>query len=171
MYSLAFQWLMDLEDFLFGVLSCLSFLLMKVAFSADSWWVSLMFSPSLSLISHKRFTDASHPSWEEEKQYALQDLWDRVGFGRPGFIQLPLWFQAAADTDVTCCCVAGIRKVPLYHTAVRLHVFLVLVSRKLGSQKLLAQAHFWCASKYSFFPVLTTPMGIFGQKYPAMPHL
>ena len=116
MFSLAFQWLMDLEDFLFGVLSCSSFPLMKVAFSADSWWVSLMFSPSLSLISHKRSTDASHPSWEEEKQYALQDLWDRVGFGRPGFIQFPLWFQAAADTDVTCCCVAGIRKVPLYQT-------------------------------------------------------
>ena len=54
---------------------------------------------------------------------------------------------------------------------VRLHVFLVLVSRKLGSQKLLAQAHFWCASKISFSPVFTTPMGIFGQKYPAMPHL
>ena len=116
MFSLAFQWLMDLEDFLFGVLSCSSFLLMKVAFSADSWWVSLMSSPSLSLISHKRSTDASHPSWEEEKQYALQDLWDRVGFGRPGFIQLTVWFQAAADTDVTCCCVAGIRKVPLYQT-------------------------------------------------------
>ena len=118
MFSLAFQWLMDLEDFLFGVLSCSSFLLMKVAFSADSWWVSLMFSPSLSLISHKRSTDASHPSWDEEKQYALQDLWDRVGFGWPGFIQLTVWFKAAADTDVTCC-VAGIRKVPLYHTAVR----------------------------------------------------
>ena len=54
---------------------------------------------------------------------------------------------------------------------VRLHVFLVLVSRKLGSQKLLAQAHFWCASKISFSPVFTTPMGIFGQKYPAVPHL
>ena len=44
-------------------------------------------------------------------------------------------------------------------------------SWKLGSQKLLAQAHFWCASKISFSPVFTTPMSIFGQKYPAMPHL
>ena len=44
-------------------------------------------------------------------------------------------------------------------------------SWKLGSQKLHVHAHFWCTCKFSFSPVFTTPMGIFGQKYPAVPHL
>ena len=37
-------------------------------------------------------------------------------------------------------------------------------SWKLGSQKLLLHAHFWCTCKFSFSPVFTTPRGIFGQK-------
>ena len=37
-------------------------------------------------------------------------------------------------------------------------------SRKLGSQKLQAEAHFWCTSRCSCFPLLTSPGGIFGQK-------
>ena len=44
-------------------------------------------------------------------------------------------------------------------------------SWKLGSQNLQVHAHFWCTCKFSFSPVFFTPMGIFGQKYPAMPHL
>ena len=44
-------------------------------------------------------------------------------------------------------------------------------SWKLGSQNLHVHAHFWCTCKFSFSPVFFTPLGIFGQKYPAMPHL
>ena len=36
-------------------------------------------------------------------------------------------------------------------------------SWKLDSQNLQAQAHFWCACKFSFFPVFFTPMGILGK--------
>ena len=65
----------------------------------------------------------------------------------------------------------GCKRFLFQVTAVRLHVFLVLVSRKLGSQNLHIHGHCWCSCKISFSPVFTTPMGIFGQKYPAMPHL
>ena len=37
-------------------------------------------------------------------------------------------------------------------------------SWKLGSQNLHVHGHFWCTCKFSFFPVFTTPRGIFGQK-------
>ena len=44
-------------------------------------------------------------------------------------------------------------------------------SWKLGSQKLLAPAHFWCASKFSCFPVSCGPRSIFGPNWPTMAHL
>ena len=44
-------------------------------------------------------------------------------------------------------------------------------SWKLGSQNLHVHGHFWCTCKFSFFPVFTTPRGIFGQKCVTMCHL
>ena len=42
---------------------------------------------------------------------------------------------------------------------------------KIRFTKFTGTTSFWCTCKFSFSTVFFTPMGIFGPKYPAVPHL